>query len=121
MNYQQGDRADNQDFCSACSGNGYLVCCDGCVRSFHFTCLDPPLNHIAPLDEPWFCYICLAESAPASRLSNGLFAALLSCVQKKNPTAFILPEEVRDYFEGVQTGEDGEYVEVPMQKAMYVT
>lgn len=50
--------------------------------------------------------------------SEGLFAALLFHVQKKTPNAFCLPEDLRDYFEGVQTGEDGEYVEVPMQKTM---
>lgn len=115
MYYQPGE---NHDFCSACGGGGYLLCCDGCERSFHFTCLDPPIDQSAPLDEPWFCYICLAKRAPVLKPSDGLFAALLFYVQKKNPTAFFLPESIRDYFEGVHTGEDGEYVEVPMQKAV---
>ena len=27
----------------------------------------------------------------------------------KNPVSFVLPESIRDYFEGVKTGDDNEY------------
>ena len=28
----------NDDFCSLCSDGGILVCCEKCVRSYHFAC-----------------------------------------------------------------------------------
>ncbi|KAI9845227.1 MAG: hypothetical protein M1837_004982 [Sclerophora amabilis] len=112
-----GEREDdNNDFCSACGGNGDLLCCDGCDRSFHFTCLDPPLDKDA-LPETWFCYVCAAKRDPPPRHSRGLFAALLSQMERKNPVAYNLPLEVRDYFEGVKTGEEGEYEEAIPQKS----
>lgn len=32
----------NNDFCEVCLGHGRFVCCDGCPRSFHFFCMNPP-------------------------------------------------------------------------------
>jgi len=110
-------QSDNNDFCSSCSGSGFLLCCDGCDRAFHFTCLDPPLNQNAALDEPWFCYICHARKEPGERPPRGLFSVLAETIGKKNPTAFYLPEDIREYFEGVRTGEDGEYVDAPVPRA----
>ncbi|SPO43915.1 uncharacterized protein PSANT_01600 [Moesziomyces antarcticus] len=34
----------NNDFCEVCLGHGRFVCCDGCPRSFHFFCMNPPLD-----------------------------------------------------------------------------
>lgn len=34
----------NNDFCETCGGHGRFVCCDGCPRSFHFFCMNPPLD-----------------------------------------------------------------------------
>ena len=45
-------------------------------------------------------------------LPRGLWSQLRKTIQYRNPTAFRLPREVRDYFEGVTTGEEGEYEEV---------
>lgn len=104
--------SDNNDFCSACGGTGFLLCCDGCNRSFHFTCCDPPLNPDASqLDEPWFCSVCETRRSPPPKQTRGLFAMLLSVVVKQNTTAFEVPEVIRDYFEGVKTGLEGEYEE----------
>ena len=108
--------SENNDFCSACGGSGFLLCCDGCDRSFHFSCLDPPLNEDASeLNEPWFCYICVAKRPLSSEQSEkpprGLFAALLNGLRKRNPSNFSLPQDVRDYFEGVATDRNGAFVE----------
>jgi len=113
--------SENSDYCSACGGTGFLLCCDGCDRSFHFTCLDPPLDQNATLDEPWFCYICQSK-APTKNgdLPRGLFAELQRRILGKNPSSFKLPEYIRDYFEGVRTGDSGEYVEIQIQRPRYV-
>ncbi|KAK3108032.1 hypothetical protein LTR53_017808 [Teratosphaeriaceae sp. CCFEE 6253] len=109
--------SENNDFCSACGGSGFLLCCDGCDRSFHFTCLDPPLNEDASeLNEPWFCYLCVAKrpvatEQPDKQPPRGLFAPLFSSLKKRNPSNFGLPSEIRDYFEAVQTDAHGNFIE----------
>lgn len=111
-----GQASENNDFCSACKGGGLLICCDGCDRSFHFTCLDPPLNDNAKeLEEPWFCYNCVARrplgTESPEKPARGLFAPLLSGLKKRNPSNFVLPEDIRTYFEGVGTDRNGSFVE----------
>lgn len=124
-----GQRSVNDDFCSACNGIGYLLCCDGCEKSFHFTCLDPPLNREAKeLDEPWYCFICVAnrplslDSPEKGQAHRGMFSALLGSLKKRNPRNFELPQEVREYFEGVGTDKNGAFVEALNSKpARYAT
>ncbi|KAK5114509.1 hypothetical protein LTR62_002444 [Meristemomyces frigidus] len=108
--------SENNDFCAACGGSGFLLCCDGCDRSFHFSCLDPPLNEDASeLNEPWFCFICVAKRPGTTdqheKPQRGLLAPLLTSLRKLNPANFVLPQEVRDYFEGVQTDRNGNFIE----------
>lgn len=108
--------SENNDFCSACGGSGFLLCCDGCDRSFHFSCLDPPLNEDASeLNEPWFCYICVAKRPLANespeKPQRGIFAPLLTSLRKRNPSNFALPQQLRDYFEGTATDRNGAFVE----------
>lgn len=109
--------SENNDFCEACGGSGYLLCCDGCHRSFHFSCLDPPISDDAKeLDEPWYCFVCIgkrpviADDSP-QKVTRGLFAPLFSSLKKQNPTNFTLPDEVRNYFEGVATDKNGNFTE----------
>ena len=53
----------NNDYCDACHGKGQFLCCEGgCLRSFHFNCLDPPVELDDLPDESWFCKACRAES-----------------------------------------------------------
>ena len=109
--------SDNNDFCSACGGCGYLLCCDGCDRSFHFACLDPPLHEdTKELDEPWHCFICAAKRPGAAesteKPATGLFGPLFNGLKTTNPSNFSLPEDVRTYFDGVGTDKHGNFMDV---------
>jgi len=112
------DLQDNDDYCSSCGGNGELVCCDGCTRSFHYICTDPPIDKDQNLPDEWFCNVCNfkdinknSEKYFRSDKPNA-FDVLLSKVHRRNPQSFGLPKDVRDRFENVKTGADGEYEEV---------
>jgi len=101
---------DNDDYCSACGGNGDLVCCDGCTRSFHFKCVDPPMIQ-GSLPDEWFCNICQTGRPGRDDSIPGTFGPLLLYLDGKNPSAFTLPKSIREYFVDVKTGADGEYEE----------
>ncbi|KXJ94703.1 hypothetical protein Micbo1qcDRAFT_45860 [Microdochium bolleyi] len=106
------DKDDNDDSCYACGGNGELVCCDGCTYAFHFACIDPPLDQATAGDD-WYCNECTYRAyPPVGEKKGGVFGLLLSAIDRKNPRAFRLPERIREYFEGVKTGPDGEYEDI---------
>lgn len=114
-------QSENNDFCESCGGSGYLLCCDGCERSFHFSCLDPPISQDASeLDEPWFCFKCLAKRDEPKKRQRGLFAALLSNLEQRNPSTYLLPQDIREYFVDVGTGKDGRFTTATGQKTRYV-
>ncbi|MCJ1378968.1 hypothetical protein MMC17_002067 [Xylographa soralifera] len=108
---------DNNDYCNACGGSGQLLCCDGCTRSFHFKCLDPPMNPRNPPEGEWYCHVCVAERVPPTRRPRGIFSSLMGNIENHNPIAFNLPLDVRHAYEGVKTGEDGEYVDTTIYRA----
>ncbi|KAK9539220.1 hypothetical protein VZT92_004339 [Zoarces viviparus] len=49
----------NDDECAVCKDGGELICCDGCPRAFHLTCLDPPLTSIP--SGTWRCEWCFGN------------------------------------------------------------
>ncbi|EAQ91325.1 hypothetical protein CHGG_03260 [Chaetomium globosum CBS 148.51] len=103
---------DNDDYCTSCGGNGQLICCDGCTRSFHFICVDPVLSNEAMTVE-FFCNVCRVSRDPARLPTHGgIFAVMLEKLDASNSSAFRLPAPIRDLFEGVRTGPDGEYEEI---------
>ncbi|KAL4750473.1 hypothetical protein BDW72DRAFT_112068 [Aspergillus terricola var. indicus] len=95
--------AENNDFCRQCEKSGRLLCCDGCVYSYHFSCLNPPLDPANPPEGDWFCPKC-----SVSRSLN----TLLGGMEKTPGRDFALPNKIRDFFAGVRTSEDGKYEEV---------
>ncbi|TXT15942.1 hypothetical protein VHUM_00445 [Vanrija humicola] len=120
----------NQDFCSVCKGIGRFLCCDGCPRSFHFMCLDPPLRiDELPSEETWYCNKCRAEKNPEKfadvpakfkeKPVTSLFRMLINKVEKDNPQQFRLPQEIRSFFTGVGTGNFGEYVDAEGARTKY--
>ncbi|KAF3699347.1 Ras-related protein Rab-6B [Channa argus] len=46
----------NDDECAVCKDGGELICCDGCPRAFHLTCLNPALTSIP--SGTWRCEWC---------------------------------------------------------------
>ncbi|KAI0023128.1 hypothetical protein F4780DRAFT_96816 [Xylariomycetidae sp. FL0641] len=103
---------DNDDHCYSCGGNGEVVCCEGCHYSFHFICADPPVDKDSQPDEFW-CHECSQKfAAPNQETTKGIFGPLMANLERKNPHAIRLPQDVRDLFEGVKTGPEGEYEEV---------
>ncbi|PWY79734.1 PHD finger domain protein [Aspergillus heteromorphus CBS 117.55] len=97
------DRVENNDFCHNCNRSGQLLCCDGCPNSFHFSCLNPPLDPASPPEGDWFCPKC-----SLSRPMSAIIDALDNAPQKD----FALPARFRDYFAGVRTGDGGKYEEI---------
>ena len=106
-NYAKQD--GSSDVCTACSGDGQLLCCDGCPRAYHLTCCDPPFETV-PRDS-WFCNKCTGDNLPHPPPAPGIFSGLLGDVHRKSTRSFALPVAIRHYFKGVVTGEDGEYEE----------
>ncbi|MGK3739384.1 MAG: hypothetical protein ACI90V_006231, partial [Bacillariaceae sp.] len=53
---QDDDSVDGDDFCSICADGGILIVCDGCEKSYHNHCLEPPLDEVPEGD--WFCPKC---------------------------------------------------------------
>ncbi|XP_051554514.1 autoimmune regulator [Myxocyprinus asiaticus] len=55
------DVEHNDDECAVCKDGGELICCDGCPRAFHLSCLVPPLNSIP--SGTWRCQLCHSSRA----------------------------------------------------------
>ena len=117
---------DNEDNCAACGGTGALLCCDSCIRSFHFTCLEPPQDAENAPEGKWYCRACIAQQHDrAVRSGNdfeedpreivpdvdGVFKPLFTKLHGKTEHSYTLPKVVAEAFEGVKMGETGEYEE----------
>lgn len=92
-----------------------IVCCDGdgCRRSYHWLCLDPPRREEdVDSTESVYCCSCTAGMRTATKRAQGLFASLLNSIERKNPVAFRLSKDITEYFEGVKTGPQGEYEDI---------
>lgn len=119
--------AVNNEYCETCRGSGHFICCDGCPRSFHFACIDPPLdidelpNSIGDEADTWFCNVCCAARQGAKiKQKSGLFHSLIRLTETTNPTIFALPADIRNYFKGVATANDGSYVNSSMLRPIKV-
>jgi hypothetical protein len=72
------------------------------------------------LPDTWLCNVCRSRelTEPPVKKGTGHFADLITSVEKKNPVAFSLPPYIRNEYEGVRTGTEGEFVEgAPASKA----
>lgn len=107
-------QVENDDYCSACGGNGDLICCDSCSKSFHFECVD--LVGSAELPDDWFCNDCIYKRSPQRPDHRGPFGPLLNLLEKTIPRAYSLPRKVQAYFEDIKAGVNGEYEDVDRTK-----
>jgi hypothetical protein len=107
---------DNDEFCASCGGEGKLLCCDGCTNSFHHACLEPPLNPEEEVEGEWYCPRCVARRTKEAPSPVGLLGMVIRRVDDTIPKAYNLPSDIRDYFEGVRTGDEGEYEEVSLPR-----
>ncbi|CUS07932.1 unnamed protein product [Tuber aestivum] len=110
VRYGSEEVSENEDVCAVCNGPGRFLCCERCPRSFHFTCLNPPLEEVP--EGMWFCNKCTTQHNPPPKPPRGLFVDLIDNINRRNPSSFRLPSEIRNYFVGVETGPLGEYVDV---------
>ncbi|KMU77993.1 hypothetical protein CISG_06902 [Coccidioides immitis RMSCC 3703] len=94
------EEVDNIDFCRVCNGTGNLLCCDGCVDSFHFGCLNPPLDANFPPAGRWFCTTCEGKGPGA------VFEAAMGSIPRAR---YEVPTEIREEFAEVHTAPDGSY------------
>ena len=77
------------------------------MDSFHFTCLDPPVNPDSPPEGQWFCPACSVK---------GPFGVLIEEMERTTQTSFSLPASLRTRFEGVREDDVGRYDEVFVQR-----
>ncbi|GAA5841982.1 hypothetical protein JCM11251_001435 [Rhodosporidiobolus azoricus] len=102
----------NNDFCDACGGKGHFLCCEGgCLRSFHFQCLEPPLEIDEVPDESWFCKACRAAAHPPPKPPRGYFSDLIYKVETENPKQFSLTNELKTFFKHIASGTSGEFID----------
>lgn len=113
--HEVDEAAANDDFCSTCHGVGRFLCCEGCPKSFHFSCVDPPLDENSLPDGEWFCKECSSKRNPPKPFKRGLFSQLLFQLDKRNPIQFALPKKIKQRFEGVTSNEYGEYADSDMK------
>lgn len=103
----------NADECRFCGDAGLLILCESCPNSFHPGCLEPPLDPDDPKladDQKWYCPECEGKLRPQTAKPDGLLSDLISNIVDI-PRWYSLPLEIRNYFENVTTGSDGEYAE----------
>lgn len=69
------------------------------------------------MPDDWYCNECNHKYFPEKFAGHrGAFGTLLDALDKKNPRAFQLPHDIREFFEGVKTGQYGEYDETTSTK-----
>ncbi|KAI3282926.1 hypothetical protein CBS147309_976 [Penicillium roqueforti] len=93
---------ENSDDCHQCGKGGDLLCCDTCINSYHFECLDPPLDPKNPPQGEWHCPKCSIRNS---------FSTLIAHSKHYKKTEFQPPQDIKEHFHGVDEGIvfDGDY------------
>lgn len=102
----------NQDYCSCCGLPGMFLCCETCPRSFHFHCLNPPMDP-NELPDRWFCRKCIGEKTKDQKQNLnpnvGILDKLLTNIAFENPISFKLPREIVETFQGISMDRIGDF------------
>ncbi|AEY98743.1 FAGL075Cp [Eremothecium gossypii FDAG1] len=130
-----GANIENDDFCSSCMQTGIFLCCDTCPKSFHFACLNPPLDPDRLPEGDWSCHECRFKQMYPTKAAAGkaekrflaehqdtpgisLFGKLLFQLQSMNSKQFGLAPQIKDTFANVHTGPHGEYQDDTMKEPL---
>lgn len=129
---EEDNAIENDDFCSSCLQTGSFLCCDTCPKSFHFLCLDPPVDPNNLPEGDWSCNNCkfkklypnqtqfikgerefnknnLLKYETKGKPQSKLFSKLLFQSESYNPRQFSLTKSIKDTFQSVKTGDRGQY------------
>lgn len=77
------------------------------------------MNPKQPPEGEWLCARCRAQHHRHEPQGRGFFGRLLGHVDDTNPKAFALSSYLRNYFEGVRTGEEGEYEDYVVNRQIH--
>lgn len=102
--------AINNDYCSCCGMTGMFLCCESCPKSYHFQCINPPVD-ATNLPEYWYCKECIKKKTPKEKITTntGIFSTLFDNIIYQDPISFQLPKELIDTFEGIYADRLGDY------------
>ncbi|AET41092.1 Rco1p Ecym_7248 [Eremothecium cymbalariae DBVPG len=132
---ETGNEIENDDFCSSCLQTGIFLCCDTCPKSFHFACLNPPLDPDNLPEGDWSCYECRFKQMNPNKsvmarneklflannnnmIGKSLFGKLVFQLRSMNSKQFALTQQIKDAFVNVHTGHHGEYQDGNMKEPL---
>lgn len=106
----------NNDFCSCCGMTGMFLCCESCPKSYHFQCINPPVDS-NNLPDFWYCKECTkkklqqenSKNAKNIMLNVGIYAKLFDNIIFQDPISFQLPKEIIESFQGISIDRIGDY------------
>merc|ERR1712085_76704 len=74
---------EDNDTCVICENVGELLICDGCERSYHRQCLDPPLALGNVPDGDWFCPPCSNDEGNSNNTATAAAAGAATSKKRK--------------------------------------
>lgn len=106
----------NQDYCSCCGMVGMFLCCESCPKSFHFDCINPPIDS-KNLPDFWYCKDCIKKKIDHNNNENsnhltantGIYAKLFDSIMFQDCLSFQLPKEIIESFQGISIDKLGDY------------
>ncbi|KAJ2313579.1 hypothetical protein H4R23_000202 [Coemansia sp. Cherry 401B] len=118
---RNGVRPEAHDACDACGQPGQFICCERCPRVYHFMCVEPPMTKemVGQIDH-WYCRVCAHQRSKKRKSrahAKNIMFPLISNVEYSNPRAFVVPDEIRRLFDGVEADIDGAYMNVREDRA----
>lgn len=106
---------ENNDYCSCCGMTGMFLCCESCPKSYHFHCINPPIDP-NNLPEFWYCKECIKKKAKREALSAnsltvnvGIFSKLFDNILFQDPISFQVPKEIIESFEHISSDRLGDF------------